>query len=116
MKSCLCALIWRKAGRSPPSMLSITQEGSKQINSIRLAIFTGLFLAIVHAAWATMVAIGWAQPLMNFVFWAHFITPPYHVEPFSMLRAVILVGLVFVVGAILGAVGGFLWNMIANRE
>ena len=84
-----------------------------QINSICLAIVVGLFLAVVHIAWATLVAVGWAQPLMNF---AHFITPPYHIEPFELLRAVVLVGFVFVIGLLVGAGGGLLWNMLASRD
>lgn len=87
-----------------------------QINSICLGIVVGLFLAVVHIAWATLVAVGWAQPLMNFVFWAHFITPPYHIEPFELLRAVVLVGFVFVIGLLVGAGGGLLWNRLASRD
>ena len=86
-----------------------------QINSICLGIVVGLFLAVVHIAWATLVAVGWAQPLMNFVFWAHFITPPYHIEPFALARAGALIGFVFAVGLVLGVVGGWLWNRLASK-
>lgn len=50
---------------------------------------------------------------MDFVFWAHFITTPYHVEPFNMVRAIVLVGLVFVVGLVFATVGGLIRNRLA---
>ncbi len=87
-----------------------------QISSVRLGLIFGLFLAIVHAAWALLVAIGWAQPFLDFVFWAHFITPPYQVEAFEFVRAAVLTGFVFIVGLVFGVVGGCLWNMSTRAK
>lgn len=84
-----------------------------KVNPARIGITFGLFLALVHAAWASLVAASLAQPVMDFVFWAHFIAPPYHMEPFELGRAAILVVLVFVVGMVAGSVGGLLWNLSA---
>lgn len=86
-----------------------------RIDPVRAGLIVGLFLALFHAAWAVLVAFGMAQPLMDFVFWAHFITPPYHVEPFEWARAAILVGFVFIVGAVMGMLAATLWNGLARK-
>jgi hypothetical protein len=82
-------------------------------NPFRLGSIFGLFLGLCHAFWAMFVALGWAQPITDFVFWAHFITPPWHIEPFALGRAGILVGFTFTVGLAMGIVGGWLWNRFA---
>lgn len=82
-------------------------------NPVRLGIIFGLFLGLFHTFWAALVAFGWAQPLMDFVFWAHFITPPWHIEPFTLERASVLVGFTFAVGFVMGIIGGWLWNRFA---
>ena len=81
-----------------------------QINSIRLGVFIGLFLAAAPAAWAVLVAMGWAQPLMNFGFWGPFIAMPYHVVPFELVWAAAPVSFVFVMGLVFGTGDGLLWN------
>ena len=85
------------------------------INALRLGLIFGLFVAIMHIAWAALVALGWAQHLMDFVFWAHFIAPPLHIEPFAWSRAAILIGAAFVVGTMFGFIGGSLWNWLSKR-
>ena len=53
---------------------------------------------------------GLAQPLIDFVFWMHFIRPVYVVEPFSALRAITLVAVTAIVGYVSGSAFEFLWN------
>lgn len=85
-----------------------------QTNPLRLGFVFGSVLALCHAFWASLVALGWAQALIDFIFWAHFIAPPYQVAAFDLLRALLLIALTFVVGVILGTVGGALWNRFAS--
>ena len=61
------------------------------VNPYRVGLWFGIFLALWHTCWSVLVATGFAQALMDFVFWAHFISPVYHVEPFEISRAGILV-------------------------
>lgn len=85
------------------------------VNPARIGIIFGLFLMLVHAGWAALVAVGWAQALMDFVFWAHFITPPYRIEPFDTGRAATLLVLVLVAGMVMGVAGGAIWNLFAEQ-
>ncbi len=84
-----------------------------RIDPMRTGLIFGFFLAAFHAGWALLVALGWAQKLMDFIFWAHFITPLYRIEPFEAARAAILIGFVFVAGAIMGWMAALLWNALA---
>jgi len=77
-----------------------------KISPVRAGIVFGLFLAFFHAAWAGLVAAGQAQRLIDFIFWAHFIAPPYQIQPFEFARAAILVGVTFLAGLTFGVVGG----------
>jgi hypothetical protein len=62
------------------------------------------------------VAIGWAQPLLDFIFWAHFITPPYRIEAFDLLRPLILIAITFAAGLGFGLLGGWLWNRLVAPQ
>ena len=57
------------------------------VNSIKAGITFGALLGISHLSWVLLVAFGWAQPLMDFVFWMHFIRPVYVIQPFSLSAA-----------------------------
>ena len=79
-------------------------------NPVRLGVTFGIFLGLAHAGWAALVAFGWAQPLIDFVFRVHFITPPYQIETFTLAKCLILIVFVSGAGFVSGAIGGWLWN------
>ncbi len=72
----------------------------------------GTFLGGMHLAWSLLVLIGWAQPLLNFIFMLHMITPPYTVESFDVLRAGGLVVVTAAIGFCVGNVFARLWNKL----
>ncbi|MBL8551772.1 MAG: hypothetical protein JNJ73_17420 [Hyphomonadaceae bacterium] len=82
------------------------------VNSFKVGLVFALLLAFWHACWAVLVVTGVAQKLLDFVFWIHFIHPPYLVETFDPGRAGILVGVTAAVGMIGGSVGALLWNLL----
>jgi len=65
-----------------------------------------------HLVWVILVATGWAQPLINFIFWAHMIRPVYLVAPFDPVAAGTLLMITFFSGYVFGYVGGSLWNRV----
>jgi hypothetical protein len=42
-------------------------------NKVGLAI--GALVGGWHLVWSLLVLIGWAQPILDFIFWAHMIKP-----------------------------------------
>ena len=77
---------------------------------------TGLVLGAVmggmHLFWSLLVAAGWGQPIMNFIFWMHFIKPIYLIEPFESIRAISLVVVTSIIGFMLGWAAAWLWNRL----
>jgi hypothetical protein len=80
------------------------------VNSIKLGIAFGALLGATHLSWALLIALGWAQSLMDFVFWMHFIRPIYVIQPFSLSIAAILVVITSVSGFFIAFVFGVILN------
>jgi hypothetical protein len=85
------------------------------VNPNKAGIALGALIGGWHLLWAVVVAIGWAQWLINFVFWMHFIVPPYTVKPFQARLALILIGVTSVTGYVLGYVFAVLWNWLHGK-
>ena len=75
---------------------------------------TGLALSALmggwHLLWSVLVALQWAQPVIDFVFWIHFIKPIYVIEDFNAGRAAILVAVTAAFGYAVGYCFALLWN------
>ena len=87
-----------------------------RIDAFKTGLVFGTFLALWHACWSALVALGWAQAFISFVLWAHFMSLPLKVEPFDITRAVILVGIAFAAGLAMGGIFGLLWNVSIRRS
>ena len=74
------------------------------------------FLTAWHAAWALLVALNWAQPLMDLVFRLHFISPPFRVGAFDAPTAGLLLLLVSTIGFLIGAGLALIWNGLARAR
>ena len=76
----------------------------------------GLVIAVLiggwHVAWAVLVVIGWAQPILDFIFWAHMIKPVYFVKPFDLTAAIVLIAITGVIGYVFGFAGAAIWNRL----
>jgi hypothetical protein len=70
----------------------------------------GVLLGLFHAAWAFLVLVGWAQPLMDWIFGLHFIQPPYTITEFYWGTAIVLIVVTAVIGYIVGWVLAAIWN------
>jgi hypothetical protein len=83
-----------------------------KINAHRLGLVLGLIIGGWHALWSLLVALGVAQWLIDFAFWAHFLTPAFHVGVFDPVRALVLVVCTAVLGYLFGFLGGLVWNAL----
>jgi hypothetical protein len=81
------------------------------VSPLKVGLTLGLLLGLWHFCWAMLVLVGWAQALLDFVFWMHFLSPPFQVQAFSPERAAILIGVTFLAGFVGGWVAGRLWNI-----
>ena len=86
------------------------------ISPIKAGLVLGAVIGLWHLTWSLLVASGWAQPFIDFVFWMHFIKPVYVVEPFNLGTATILVAVIAAIGFVIGCVFAVLWNWFHKRS
>lgn len=85
------------------------------IDPVRTGLALGALIALWHLSWSILVAFGWAQPFIDFVFWMHFLKPPYVVQPFNFTTAAILLVVTLSLGFVIGSIFAALWNWIYKR-
>jgi len=84
----------------------------KRINPVKAGVTFAVLIGGWHLCWAVLVALGWAQPLIDFIFWMHFIKPVYVVGPFDLGTAAILVAMTGVAGFVMAVVFSLIWNRL----
>ena len=82
----------------------------KAINPIKAGLALGAVMALIHASWALIVAVGLAQRLVDIIFWLHFVQPLYIILPFDIVTALMLVGLAAISGFVVGLIFAMFWN------
>lgn len=70
----------------------------------------GALVGGLHFVWSVFVALGWAQPIIDFAFMLHMVKPVFVVEPFSLTRAVALIAVTAVIGYVVGSLFARVWN------
>lgn len=84
----------------------------RHISPIKTGVAVGSVLGLWHLMWVTLVGVGWAKPVMDFVLQLHFIKLDYDLAPYSAVTAGELVLLTFAVGALVGFVFALIWNWL----
>lgn len=69
-----------------------------------------------HLLWSLLVLAGWAQPIIDFIFWTHMIRPVYVVKPFDIAAAITLVIVTAVMGYVFGFVGALIWKKLHHAK
>lgn len=88
----------------------------RHLNPSKAAIAVGAVFAVWHLMWVTLVAIGIAKAVMDFVLKLHFIQVEFTLAPFAIPTAAMLIGLTFLIGALLGLVFALVWNWLSARS
>ncbi len=78
----------------------------------KTGLVVGVFTGGWHVIWSILVAIGWGQPLIDFILWAHMVHLPCIVGPFDVVAAATLVILTAVAGYAIGRIFAFIWNRL----
>jgi len=82
------------------------------VNPNKAGLVFGALLGGWHTLWAALVALGWAQSIINFVFWMHFIKPVYVIDDFKFWIALVLIAVTATIGYIMGCIAAALWNWL----
>lgn len=83
-----------------------------KIQPHKVGLVIGGLLAILHAVWSLLVAVGLAKPLLDWAMSLHFLNFQYSLSPFSFSNALMLVVVTGVIGYVVGCVLGWLWNFV----
>ncbi len=83
-----------------------------KLNPRTTGVAVGVFVGGCHLVWSVLVALGWAQPLVNFILWAHMVNVSYVVGPFDLAAAVALVILTTIIGYVAGDIFARIWNRV----
>ncbi len=82
----------------------------RAIEPIKAGLVFGILMGAFHLGWALLVAAGWAQAVVDFVLWMHFIKPIYLIAPFAVGTAAVLVAVTAATGFVLAFLFAILWN------
>ncbi|MDE2025663.1 MAG: hypothetical protein KGJ07_04170 [Patescibacteria group bacterium] len=82
----------------------------------KTALVVGLFVGGFHLLWSVLVLLGFGQPLLDFIYWLHFLANPFIVAPFDITRALLLIIVTFLVGYTGGWCFALLWNKSQVRK
>ena len=86
----------------------------RHISPAKTGFSVGIVLGFWHLLWVTLVAFGWAKPVMDFILRLHFIQLQYELAPFVLGTAFMLVAFTFCIGLLLGILFALVWNWLAS--
>ena len=84
-------------------------------NPNKVGIVIGALIGGWHVVWVMLVLVHWAQPILDFIFWAHMIQPVYIVKPFDVAAAVTLIVVTAALGYAFGFFGAIIWNRLHRQ-
>ena len=102
------------------SYLTLSKDNESWVNMennnklMQSGLIGGLGLSSLHFIWIVLIILGWAQPLMDFIFKLHMLNSPFQVQPFDWMLALGLLILTFAVGAFGGLIISFLKGTLSD--
>ena len=88
----------------------------RRLNPLTCGLSVGIVIGLWHAAWAGLVAAGYAQPILDWVLRLHFLEFSYSLAPFAPATAAMLAALTFAVGFLFGSIFAVVWNWLATPQ
>ncbi len=88
----------------------------KKLSEHQTGLVLGAFFGLMHAVWALVVSLGFAQTWLDFVLGLHFLENPFVVSAFDMQKAVMLVAVTAGVGYVAGFVFAKVWNLVMTKS
>lgn len=95
-----------------PNVGHLAEAVIGDLNPHKTGMALGALIGGWHLLWAIIVAAGWGQPLLDFVFWMHFMKPVFVIDSFSLIRAAVLIAVTAAGGYGFGYVGAAIWNRL----
>ena len=83
-----------------------------KINPQKTGLVGAIMVGGVHVLWSILVALGWAQALVNFSLWAHMVHLNPVIGPFDLTASVTLVIVAALIGYCVGYMIGEVWNRV----
>ena len=84
-------------------------------NPNKVGLVIGALIGGWHIVWSFLVLFGWAQPIIDFIFWAHMIRSVYVIKAFDPVAALTLIVITSVMGYVFGYVGAIIWNKVHRQ-
>ena len=86
----------------------------QKLDANRTGLVFAALMAAFHLCWLLLVAIGWAQPIIDYIFWLHHIQPVYVIKPFNAGAAAMLLAFTALIGYVGGNLGASVWNLLRD--
>ena len=82
------------------------------LNAKRTGFALATMGAVFHLVWSILVALGLAQPLMDFIVRIHMLETADRVTDFSLSNAVLLIIVTSIIWGVFGYVFATIWNKL----
>ncbi len=82
------------------------------LNKNKTGLALGLFVGFLHLVWSVLLALGLAEPLINFIENLHSVDNFTMLLPFDLGRSIGLILLTALVGYVVGYVFATIWNKV----
>lgn len=75
-----------------------------------VGLILGVFMALLHALWSALVYLGVAKSFLDWISDLYLVTNPFKILSFNLVTTLILIGVTFISGYLMG----FVFAVIAN--
>ena len=87
-----------------------------RINPIDSGLIGSISMIMIYLIWIALVFSNLAKPLIDYLFWLHFIQPIFEFEPFDFYRAINLLIIVSCLGFIVGYLFAKAFNLLDSNN